>query len=73
MCRQAKDVMLASMKISIVLLFCQAVLLFGPTGYYTYYNLQVIRAIPEVIRAVLLAGGLGTAWLQSLSKREGRS
>jgi hypothetical protein len=69
MCRQAKDVALVSIKLAIVLLICRALLLFGPDGYGTYYNLQVIRAIPDVIRSVLLAGALGTAWMQWLYKR----
>ncbi|MDR0325670.1 MAG: hypothetical protein LBI19_06225 [Oscillospiraceae bacterium] len=73
MCRQAKDTALVSMKLAIVLLLCQAMLLFGPVGYDTYYNLQVIRAMPEIIFSVLLAGGLGTAWLQTLYKRAGDS
>ncbi|MCL2003170.1 MAG: hypothetical protein FWG72_04075 [Oscillospiraceae bacterium] len=69
MCRQAKDVALISVKLSIVLLICRIALLLGPDRYDTYYNLQVIRALPEVVRAVLLTGGLGTAWLQWLHKR----
>ena len=70
MCRQAKDVALMSIKLAIVLLFCQVMLLLGPAGYDTYYNLQVIRAMPEVIFSVLLAGGLGTGWMQVLDKRQ---
>jgi uncharacterized membrane protein SirB2 len=69
MCRQAKDVALISIKLSIVLLLCRVALLFGPGGYDTYYNLQVIRALPDVIRSVLLVGTLGTAWMQWLDKR----
>jgi hypothetical protein len=69
MCRQAKDVALASMRIAIVLLICRAALLFGPGEFNTYYNIQVIRAIPEVIRSVLIVGALGTAWMQYLHKR----
>jgi hypothetical protein len=71
MCRQAKDVALFSIKLAIVLLICQAALLFGPGGFSTYYNIQVIRAIPEIIRSVLLVGVLGTAWMQYLHKRSG--
>lgn len=69
MCRQAKYAAVSSIKLAIVLLVCQAMLLFGPAGYDTYYNLQVVRAMPEVIFSVLLSGGLGSAWLQSLHKR----
>jgi hypothetical protein len=68
MCKHARYTALSSIKLAIVLLICQAALLYGPDGYDTYYNLQVMRAIPDVIRAVLLIGGLGTAWLQYLHK-----
>jgi uncharacterized membrane protein YqgA involved in biofilm formation len=72
MCRQAKEVALSSIRLAIVLLFCQAMLLFGPEGFDTYYVLQTVRAIPDVIRAVLLAGALGTAWMQYLHARSPR-
>jgi uncharacterized membrane protein SirB2 len=71
MCRQAKDIALTSIKLSIVLLICRAALLFGPDGYDTYYNLQILRALPDVIRSVLLVGAVGTAWMQYLDKRAG--
>jgi hypothetical protein len=72
MCRQAKDAALAGLKLAIVLSVCQIILLFGPEGYDTYYILQTARAIPEVIFSVLLAGGLGAAWLQVLHNRRER-
>jgi len=66
MCRQAKETALFTLKLSIVLLICLIMLHLGPEGYDTYYNLQVIRAMPEVIFAVLMAGGIGSAWMQYL-------
>lgn len=72
MCRQAKDAVLMSMKLAIVLLISQLMLLFGPLKYDTYYNLQILRAMPELIISVLLIGALGAGWLQSLWKRSGR-
>jgi hypothetical protein len=72
MCRQAKDAALFSIKTAIVLLISQTMLLFGPDGYDTYHILQTVRAIPEVIFAVLLAGGLGAAWLQVIHNRQER-
>ncbi len=66
MCKHAKDVALTSIKLAITLLVCQAALLLGP---FTYYNLQVVRSMPELVGAVLLLGGIGTAWLQSVHNR----
>ena len=71
MCVQAKDTALFSIKLAIALCISRVVLLLGLGGYDTYYNLQVTRAMPEVIFAVLVAGGIGVAWLQALHKRCG--
>jgi hypothetical protein len=71
MCSQARDAVLASIKSAIVLSVSRLLLTLGPAGYDTYYNMQVAGALPEVIFAVLLAGGLGSVWLQILHRRAG--
>ena len=72
MCRQARDAALFTLKLAIALSASWTILLLGPDGYDTYYNLQVARAMPEVVFAVLLAGGIGSAWLQTLFLRNGK-
>jgi hypothetical protein len=73
MCKEAKDTALFTIKLAITLSVSRAILLLGPDGYDTYYNLQAARAIPEVIFAVLLAGGIGSFWLQTLHRRSTKS
>jgi hypothetical protein len=69
MCAQARDAALFTLKLAIALSVSRIILLLGPGGYDTYYNLQVARAMPEVISAVLIAGGIGSVWLQMLDRR----
>ena len=66
LCRWAKDVALVSVKLAIILCISRIILILGP---FTYYNMQIARAMPELIGAVLLLGAVGTAWLQMLYRR----
>jgi hypothetical protein len=68
MCKHAKDAALAGVKLAITLLISRTMLLLGPAGYDTYYNMQVASAIPEIIGAVLITGAIGAIWLQTLHK-----
>jgi hypothetical protein len=70
MCKEAKDTALLTLKLAIALTVSRMILLLGPDGYDTYYNIQVARAMPEIIFAVLLVGGIGAVWFQTLYKRK---
>jgi hypothetical protein len=72
MCQHAKDTALFSLKLAIVLSVSWAIFTLAPYSYDTYYNMQVAKAMPEVIFSVLIVGGIGSAWLQALHRRSGK-
>ena len=70
LCSQAKDVAKTSLKMTIFLLICQIILMGAYARYGTYHIIQTVRAMPEIIAAVLFVGFIGTIWLQVLSKKQ---
>ena len=69
---RAQFIAVTGLRLTICLLFCNLFLLWfgGPLAYATYFNYQIIAAIQDVMRAVLLLSAIGTVWIHCLYTRQ---